>query len=77
MITITNLTPKQKMLLDIMWEMEDQEKVNAFIMSLPYRDRVDACGLMEIAISESMELVGGLSNWETAAKNVIDIAQKR
>jgi len=77
MINIPNLTPKQKMLLDVMWNIEDIQQVNTFINSLPYEDKIDARGLLQIAIDESIEHEGGLLEWEQDALNAIDFAQKR
>ena len=76
MISIPNLTPKQKVLLDVMWNIEDIQQVNDFINSLPYRDKIDARGLLQIAIDESIEHEGGLAEWEAEALKAIDFAQK-
>jgi hypothetical protein len=76
MITIPNLTAKQKMLLDVMWNIENISQVNDFINSLPYKDRIDAQGLLRIAIDESIEHEGGLTEWADEAQQAIDFAQK-
>jgi len=76
MITIPNLTAKQKMLLDVMWNIENISQVNDFINSLPYKDRIDAQGLLQIAIDESIEHEGGLTEWADEAQQAIDFAQK-
>ena len=77
MITIPNLTQKQKMLLDVMWNIENIQQVNDFINALPYRDKIDARGLLQIAIDESIEHEGGLTEWADEAQRAIDFAQKR
>ena len=77
MITIPNLTQKQKMLLDVMWNIENIQQVNDFINSLPPKDRIDARGLLQIAIDESIEHEGGLKEWEDEAIKAIDFASKR
>jgi hypothetical protein len=77
MISIPNLTQKQKMLLDVMWGIEDVNQVNDFINALPYRDKIDARGLLEIAIEESIEHEGGLKEYEPLAIEAIDTARQR
>ena len=75
MISIPNLTPKQKMLLDVMWNIENIQQVNDFINSLPYKDKIDARGLLEIAIAESIEHEHGLKDYEPLAIKAIDNAR--
>ena len=77
MISIPNLTPKQKMLLDVMWNIENISQVNDFINSLPYKDKIDARALLQIAIDESIEHEGGLKEWEADALKAIDFSQNR
>ena len=77
MITIHNLTAKQKMLLDVMWNIENISQVNDFINSLPQKDKMDARCLLQIAIDESIEHEGGLEEWANEALKAIDFAQKR
>ena len=77
MISIPNLTQKQKMLLDVMWNIENIQQVNDFINSLPQRDKMDARCLLQIAIDESIEHEGGLKEWEEEARKAIDFASKR
>ena len=77
MITIHNLTAKQKMLLDVMWNIENISQVNDFINSLPQKDQMDARCLLQIAIDESIEHEGGLEEWANEAQKAIDFAQKR
>jgi hypothetical protein len=77
MISIPNLTQKQKMLLDVMWGIEDVNQVNDFINALPYRDKIDARGLLEIAIQESFEYEHGLDDYKTLAIEAIDTARQR
>ena len=77
MITIPHLTAKQKLLLDVMWNIENLDQVNDFINSLPYQDKIDARSLLKIAIDDSMEHEHGLDEYEPLAKEVIDLAQKR
>jgi hypothetical protein len=55
-IQIQGLTSKQRAIMDVMWSIEDINKVNQFINSLSLRDRQDAQSLLEIAIMASNEL---------------------
>ena len=77
MINIPNLTPKQQTMLDVMMHIENAQQVNDFINSLPYRDKIDAHGLLQIAIVESMELDSGLELYANIAKQIIDKAAQR
>jgi len=71
MITIHNLTHKQKLLLDVMWELDTMEKVQTFIHSLPKQDAQDAHSLLQIAIWESIEQEGALNDYSQDCCNVI------
>jgi hypothetical protein len=71
MITITGLTNKQKALMDVMWAMEDMSNVQAFIKTLPKRDRQDCLSLVEIAVQESLEEDNRLDDYEQDARNLI------
>jgi hypothetical protein len=42
MIEIEGLNKKQRMLADIIWSLDTQDQVRAFIASLPAKDRVQA-----------------------------------
>jgi FtsZ-binding cell division protein ZapB len=44
---------------------------------LPYKDKIDARSLLQIAIDESIEHEGGLAEWANEAQKAIDFAQKR
>ncbi len=59
MITITHLTAKQKLLMDVLWELDSMDKVQAFIKSLPLQDAQDAKALLEIAVQETLEAEPG------------------
>ena len=71
MITITGLTNKQKVLMDVMWAMEDMPAVEAFIKSLPKRDQQDCQSLVAIAVQESLEEDNRLDDYEQDALNLI------
>jgi hypothetical protein len=75
MILIEGLTPKQKLLLDVMWAMETKQQVETFIKSLPPKDSTDATNLLEILIHESLEAQGELDQYENYAKAAISRAR--
>ena len=71
MITITGLTNKQKVLMDVMWAMDSMPAVEAFIKSLPKRDQQDCQSLVTIAVQESLEEDNRLELYEQDALNLI------
>jgi hypothetical protein len=71
MITITNLTPKQKALLDVMWCIDSMDKVQQFIQTLPAQDARDAHSLLKLAIWESIEQEDGLDAYRDQALSII------
>jgi hypothetical protein len=76
MITITNLTPKQKALLDVMWELDSLDKVHAFIKTLPAADARDAHSLLQIAVWETVELEEGLDAYKDHSDACIAAARR-
>ena len=77
MITIHNLTPKQKLLLDVMWELDSMDKVQSFIRTLPAQDARDAHSLLQIAIWETLEQEDGLDAYADQAAAAIASARSR
>jgi putative IMPACT (imprinted ancient) family translation regulator len=75
MITIQGLTPKQKALLTVMWEIDSMDKVKQFIGTLPQRDQQDAHSLVQMAIWESQEQQGELDAYSQAAADCIRAAR--
>jgi hypothetical protein len=71
MITISGLTPKQKALLTVMWDIDSVERVQEFIGTLPAADARDAHSLLKMAIWESIEQQEGLEDYEQLAKDLI------
>ena len=71
MITITGLTAKQKVLMDVMWAMDTMPAVEAFIKTLPKRDQQDCQSLVTIAVQESLEEDNRLELYEQDALNLI------
>jgi hypothetical protein len=75
MITISNLTPKQKALLTVMWDIDSVDKVQEFIRTLPAQDARDAHSLLQMAIWESLEQQGELDAYSDYASRVINAAR--
>ena len=48
MIEIVGLTPRQKILADIIWSIEEWDQVEIFIASLSKKDRIDCEGILEL-----------------------------
>ena len=77
MITITGLTHKQKVLMDVMWSMDDISTVTAFVKTLPKRDRQDCMSLISMATQDSIELEDGLDAYKHDALAAISYARSR
>jgi len=71
MITITGLTHKQKVFMDVMWTMDSMPLVEAFIKTLPARDRQDCQSLVTIAVQETLEQEGRIADYEDVAVSII------
>lgn len=76
MITISGLTPKQRALMTVMWDMDSVEKVHAFIRTLTPSDARDAHALLQIAIWESIEQEDGLDAYKDQADHIIASVSK-
>lgn len=78
MITITGLTERQKNLMDLLWQCQDQAQVMTLIKALPTKqDQCDAASLVDIAVWESIEQECGLEQYEATAKDLIDRCSSR
>jgi len=76
MITIDGLTPRQKQLIDLMWNCRDLDAVNTLIAALPTaKDKQDCKGLCTILIHETMEQELGLDEYAEAAELAISRAR--
>jgi hypothetical protein len=71
MITIDNLTPKQKALMTVMWDMDSMDKVQSFIRTLGPSDARDAHSLLQLVIWESIEAEDGLDAYMDQARSII------
>ena len=47
-IELNGLTKRQKVLADTIWNIDEWDQVQAFIDSLPKRDRIDCEGILEM-----------------------------
>ncbi len=52
---IDGLTKRQVAILDIIWSMEDLDRVQSFIKALPERDRAEAHSLVTLITYEALE----------------------
>ena len=60
MIEIVGFNKKQRMLADIIWALDTQDQVQAFIRSLPQKDREQAqvvCEMMILAFFDEVDSV--------------------
>jgi len=71
MISITGLSQKQKVFMDVMWTMDSMPAVEAFIKTLPTRDRQDCQSLVTIAVQETLEQEGRINDYEDVAVSII------
>ena len=76
MITITGLTVRQKLLMDLLWGCKSIEDVNTLIAALPIEDVRDARALVWVATQETLELEQGLDAYEADAKAAISCAMR-
>jgi hypothetical protein len=76
MITLSGLTPKQKALMTVMWDIDSVDKVQEFIRTLPAADARDAHCLLQMAIWESIESEEGLDAYSDQARSVIASVSK-
>ena len=76
MITIDNLTPKQKAMMTVMWDMDSMDKVQSFIRTLSPSDARDAHSLLQLVIWESIEAEDGLDAYKDTASIAIATASR-
>lgn len=70
MIQIEGLTKKQRMLADIIWSLDTQDQVQAFIKSLPEKDRKQA------VVVTQMMILAFIDEVDTVDERTIDIINK-
>jgi hypothetical protein len=54
-IKLEGLNARQKVLADIMWELEEYEDVERFMATLPERERIECQGIIEMMKMELVE----------------------
>jgi hypothetical protein len=73
-IKLEGLNARQKVLADIMWELEEYEEVERFMATLPKRERIECEGIIEmmkLELVESYRKGMGIENTQEANR-VID-----
>jgi len=69
-IQIDNLTPRQVVLCDIMWDLDTHENVEAFIATLPRKDARDCRTLIEMM---RLSFADQITSTDVATKLLKDI----
>ena len=73
MITLEGLTPKQKMLAQLVWDCQTQDQLELLIRCLPTQeDRYMASTLSRVMIHEAWEQERGLDEFLESAQEIID-----
>lgn len=72
MITIANLTERQRALAELLWTCQSQQDVDALVAALPAHCVADARSLITVILWESAEAEGELALWAAAAQQAID-----
>jgi len=73
---LQGLTARQKVLADIMWQLEEYDDVEAFIATLPERDACECQSIIEMMRMAVVEqCYDGIQNLD-AAQSVIDKIRK-
>lgn len=79
-IVITGLNRRQKILADIIWNIEEWDQVEIFINSLPKRDRIDCEGIIEMMRMQLVEAYAegmGLRNYPEANDLIAKVRKKK
>jgi hypothetical protein len=78
-IELQGLNARQKMLADIMWELEEYEDVERFMATLPPRERIECEGIIELMRLELVEGYRrgmGLDNTQEARRAIQEVLDK-
>jgi hypothetical protein len=71
-IKLEGLNSRQKVLADIMWELEEYEDVERFMATLPKRERIECEGIIEMMKLELVESYRkGMGIKDTQEANVV------
>lgn len=77
MIQIHGLTPRQKQVIDLLWNCRSLEQAVTLVKALPtHKDRCDAHSLLNMVALESIEQEEGLEAYADAAAAAISSAQR-
>jgi len=72
--TIQGLSPKQMVLADIMWDLEGFDEVQAFIATLPKRERKECLTIIELmkmaAVEQCYDGIGSMDEALSLIKKV-------
>jgi hypothetical protein len=69
MITLQGLSPREKLLADLIWACDTQEQATALINSLQGSDRSTAHSIMQVMVLEILE--EHIEDYKHAAEEVI------
>ena len=78
-IVITGLNNRQKILADIIWNIDEWDQVEIFMKSLPERDRIDCEGIIEMMRMQLVEIYAegmGLRNYPEANELIAKVKRK-
>ena len=78
-IVITGLNRRQKILAEIIWNIEEWDQVEIFMNSLPKRDRIDCEGIVEIMRLQLVEIYAEgmeLRNYPEANESIAKVKRK-
>jgi len=78
-IVITGLNKRQKILADIIWNIEEWDQVEIFMSSLPERDRIDCEGIIEMMRMQLVEIYAegmGLTDYPEANELIAKVKRK-
>ena len=75
---LQGLNARQQVLADIMWGLEEYDQVQAFINTLPNRERIECEGIIEMMKMAVVEqCYDGVENTGEAADVIKQISSKR
>lgn len=69
-ITIEGLSPRQRLFADILWQLNGIDEVNAFINSLPHRERREANVIKDMMIAALFDQVTDTTDAERILKGL-------
>ena len=76
-LELHGLNVRQQVLADIMWSLEEYDQVEAFINTLPERERVECKGIIEMMKMALVEQHRGIENTKEADAIIKQISSKK